>query len=351
MPIDDMNAHISLSPPLYPLGEKYNIDAMIMFFADDFESLTEYRKSIKRYILEQGAIQSFIHLEAIDFPGMISQIVNDVEYDGFRFMDKENNNLFTYETDNFGSGFFTHAIAISGWDDNRPVEVGGHTTTGAWLIKDSSGEVSYDDGYFWVAYDDPVISVFAMGLTACNEYDYEHQSKYQTHPGILSTIEAGGQYNENNCLDFGKQSYLFNGYATGTSWAVVSFPLQNNEDLAAVGLFCGNRNQKVSVNIYKDNLNTIPLHTQDFVIDEQGYHMLKLDNDVKFLANETMIIAVGFENESSHIRLPLCYVQDENYDFVYSSYFGKKDGDVFELTPYSEFDSNSAFFLQAVVRK
>ncbi len=74
--------------------------------------------TIKGYIKEHGAIQSFIHLEAIDFPGMISQIVNGVEYTYSRFMDKVNYNMFTYETNNFGTSFFTHAIAIIGWDDN-----------------------------------------------------------------------------------------------------------------------------------------------------------------------------------------------------------------------------------------
>ncbi len=350
MPTDNMTAHLTLIPPVTQIKQKYNIEQMLMFFADDFASINEYRNKIKSYIKEHGAIQSFIHLEAIDFPGMTSQIVNGVEYLSSRFMDKVNYNMFTYETNNFGTGFFTHAIAIIGWDDNRYINVDGHTTTGAWLIKDSSGDKSYDNGFFWVAYDDPAISAFALGLIACSESNYEHQSKYQTHPGILSKLLTGTQCNDDNCIDFGMHSYLFNGLPTGTTWGVAEFPLTNKEDLAAVGIFCGNRNQKVSVHIYKDNLNSTPLHTQDFTIDEQGYHLLKLNHDITFLSNETMIIALGFENESLHTRLPLCYVQNDEHNFIYPTFFGTLEEGSFQLTPYSTINHNSAFFLQAIVK-
>lgn len=107
----------------------------------------------------------------------------------------------------------------------------------------------------------------------------------------------------------------------------------------------------LSVEVYKNNLNGTPLLTQDFTLDEMGYHLLKLNNDINFLSNETMLIAVGFQNAPTHKRLPLCYVQNDNHNFIYPTYFGKKEGGVFQLIPYSDMNPNSGFFLQAIVRK
>ena len=258
--------------------------------------------------------------------------------------------MFTYEAENLGTGFLTHAITIAGWDDHRMVNVGGRTTEGAWLIKDSQGETSWDKGYFWVAYDDIAVNVFAAGLIVGKEPDHAHQSKYQTHPGMLSMLTENNLYNEKNCIELGLYSYLLNGNSSITSWGVAEFPLHNNETLTAVGIFSSNMDQKLSVQVYKNNLSGTPLITQDFALDDMGYHLLKLDHDLGFLSNETMLIAVGFDNDPSHKRLPLCYARNNNHDFVYPTYFGKKEGGVFQLTPYADLNPNSAFFLQAIVR-
>jgi len=351
MPTAEMTAQLTLSPPVTHLKKKYSIEKMLLFFADEFAETADYRKHIKNYIIKNGAIQSFIHLEPIDLPNMVSQVVNGITYTGYRFMDKVNYNLFTYETENHSTDFFTHAITIVGWDDNRIINVGGHTAEGAWLIKDSQGEKSWNNGYFWVAYDDIAVNSFAAGLIVSKESNDEHQSKYQTHPGMLSMLAGNNDYNEENYIEMGLYSYLLNGYFSTTSWGVAEFPLNTGETLSAVGIFSSNRNQTVHVEIYKNRMENKPLLTQQFILDEIGYHLLKLSDDIPFLASETMIVAVGFESTPSHNRLPLSYVQNDNHNFVYPTYFGKKEGGVFQLTPYSEIYPNSAFFLQAIVRK
>jgi C1A family cysteine protease len=351
MPTAEMTAKLTLSPPVTHLKKKYGIAKMPLYFAADFAGIDDYRKQIKNYIKNNGAIQSFIHLEAIDYPNMITQVVNGITYTGYRFIDKVNYNMFTYEAENHGTIFLTHAIAIVGWDDSRTINVGGHTAKGAWLIKDSQGETTWNKGYFWVAYDDLAINFFAVGLIVNNESNDEHQSKYQTHPGILSMTTGNSNYNDENCIEFGLYNYLLNGYLTTTSWGVAEFPLNNNETLTAVGIFSSNRNQKLTVKVYKNNLNGTPMLTKNFTLDEVGYHLLKLNKEINFLTSETMFIAVGFENAPSHNRLPLCYVQNDNHNFVYPTYFGKMEGGVFQLTPYSAVNPNSAFFLQAIVKK
>jgi C1A family cysteine protease len=351
MPTAEMSARLPLSPPVTQLKKKYNIAKMPLIFADDFAGTDEYRKHIKNYIVKNGAIQSFVHLEPIDYQNMISQVVNGITYTGFRFMDKVNFNMFTYEAENHSTIFFTHAVTIIGWDDNRMVNVGGRTAKGAWLIKDSQGEASWNNGCFWVAYDDIAINVLAFGLIVSNESTYAHQSTYQTHPGMLSILSENYEYNDENSIELGLYNYLLNGNMSTTSWGVAEFPLSNKETLTAVGVFCSNRNQKLSVQVYKNNLKGTPLLTQEFILDELGYHLLKLNTEVKFLSDETMLIALGFENAPSHQRLPLCYVQNVNHDFVYPTYYGTKVEGVFHLTPYSAWSPKSALFLQAIVKK
>ncbi len=351
MPEADMAARRALTPPVAQLKKQYSISEMPLFFADDFATTADYITHVKKYIMNHGAIQSFVHLEAIDLPGMTNQVVHDITYTGYRFIDKAHYNMFTYEAENLGTGFLTHAITIAGWDDHRMINLGGRTAQGAWLIKDSQGETSWDNGYFWVAYDDIAVNVFAAGLIVGKEPDHAHQSKYQTHPGMLSMLMENNLYNERKCIELGLYSYLLNGDSSATSWGVAEFPLQNNETLTAVGIFCSNMDQKIRVEVYKNNLSGTPVITQDFALDDLGYHLLKLNHDIPFTANETMLIAAGFENDPSHKRVTLCYVQNDHYDFVYPTYFGKKEGSTFFLTPYSDINPNSAFFLQAIVRK
>ena len=351
MPTLDQNAHNTLQAPATQTTKKYNIAKMPIIFSSGFPGINDYIKNIKNYIYENGAIQSIVHLEALDIQGSISQIINGIEYTGSRFMDKQNFNMYTYDTENLGTQLLTHCVTIAGWDDNRMINVNGHTATGAWLIKDSQSETSWDEGYFWVAYDDIVINTISSGLIACNETNYEHQSKYQTHPGILSNLSEFGQQNEETCLKLGEYGYLFNGSNTENSWGVAEFPLNSDETLAAVGAFSSNRNQKINIHIYKNNLNSNALHIQDFTLDEVGYHMLKLNHEIEFRSNETMIIAVEFKHGSFHTRLPLCYVQDNNCNFDYSTFFGTREEGVFQLQPYSSIIPKSAFFLQAIIKK
>lgn len=350
MPFEDMSAHNDLIPPDVSSTKQYQIKDMIILLSMDFSNDEDYKESVKNYIRENGAIQGMIHLEPIDFESITSFECNGLTYYDHRFMDLDNFNMYTYELENLSTIPLTHAITIAGWDDLRSINVDGHLAEGAWLIKDSMGKDSYDNGYFWVAYDDLFVNTIASGLISCEPDLYQHQSKYQTHPGGLSLIKQGESFGENQILELGNYSYLLNGIENTDSWGVAKFDVQESEQLAAVGLFTVNRNQALTLQIHKNDENNEVVFSKEFNISEIGYHLLDLDSEIPFEAGETIVIAAGFIYNDESFRLPLVYVRDENHVQNFTTYYGIYSNGTYTLTPYSDLDENSTFFMQAVMR-
>ncbi len=349
MPLEAMTAMNALTLPPATNGHQYILNEMAILLVDDFANASDYRKAVKRYIRDHGAVQGFVHLEPVDFDGIESQTVGTQLYEGSRFMDKTNYNMYTYELDNLSTDLLTHAVSIVGWDDRRQISVGGNNTVGAWLIKDSASDKNWNEGYFWVAYDDPVANIISFGFEASPPGTYQHPSRYQTHMGGLSNLAHQNHSNGFGAFELGAMSYLLNGVPGQNSWAVARFNLSNNEQLAAVGIFTINRNEEIWLEVYKDSYTTSPLLTQSYKVKEMGYHLLKLKQDLSFSPGESIVIAIGFKHRSSQGRLPLVYVLYEDHFFEHNTWFGSKGDQGFSLTPYAEI-GNSAYFMQAVTR-
>ncbi len=350
MPYSDMNAKRTLAKPEPDLGKQYIIDSMQILFRDDFDNKNEYYDSIKKYILKHGAIQSFIHLEVIDTEGIEKEVCNGATYTGHRFMDKQNYNLYTYTTDNLCTSLYTHAVAIAGWDDNRKIEIDGHKTTGAWLIKDSMGQKAYDNGYFWVAYDDQVLlTYFASGIIASKNQSYKHPSFYQTHSGGLSESDSD-DYEEDSLIELGNYNYLLNGFKDKNSWGFAEFELKNNETLKAIGIFTSNPDEKVTVNVYKNSVDSEVLFSKEFEVEYAGYHILDFQENIFFKKGEVIVVGIGFEN-SERSKLPLVYTKNNNYNYTHSTYYATYEDNKFELNKYSDFCENCSLYMQAIVSK
>lgn len=350
MPTQDMSAQKTLTKPQTNATKKYILKDMDLLYAEDSSDKKEYRTRIKQYILKNGAVQSFVHLEVIDIEGINKQTCQGVVYTGHRFMDKVNHNLYTYETDKLCTALYTHAVTIAGWDDSRKINIDGHETTGAWLIKDSQGDNAHDHGYFWVAYDDKVfLDFFASGLIAEKSAAYQHPSVYQTHNGGLSKISPEEKFAENSMIELGSYSYLLNGIEGKDSWGFAKFNLTKDEKLKAVALFTGNPYEKVTINVYKNSEKSGVLLSKEFDIAEIGYHLLDLGKEISFSAQDTIVIGAGFKYNINQKRLPLVYVRDNNYSFKFPTYYAALDGGIFRLTPYSDLCKDCSFFMQAVM--
>jgi hypothetical protein len=259
-------------------------------------------------------------------------------------MDKANCNYFCYDADFVGE--LTHAICIVGWDNRREIDLDGNLSTGAWLVKDSNGANTHDNGYYWVAFDDAVLlksngegaSCFATGFTAHPGTGYKAPSLYQTHAGALTSDDGFYWY----------QQYDADGYELGTgSWACVQFTANENEKLKAVGIVTMNRNEEVTVAVYKNRAfpparNERAMFSQSFRVPEKGYHMLDLRRALRFVAGDAMAMVVGFKYQQGH-EAPIIYVTDAEATMPATYWTSSTDWN------WSAFPADSAFYLQAVM--
>lgn len=350
MPTGDMTARKELTLPETGKGRQYQLREMVMFFREDFGSDLEYRDHIKRFIMEKGPVQSMIHLEPVDIDGIERQECGGAAYSGNRFINGETAGMFTFETEGLCTDLYTHGVAVVGWDDLRRISVNGRNAIGAWLVKDSMGDSSHEEGYLWVAYEDMVhLKPLVSGLVADPGCGLRHASEYQTHPGALSRIGEEENFDEREIIELGEYSYLLNGFECEDSWAVAEFPLDKEEVMRGVAFFTANRNEEVSVQIYRGTMSGVPLLALDLEIPEIGYHLVDLGHDIHFSAGDTAIVALSFRGRAGRAKLPLVYVRDVGYNPTCPTFFGTFDGDGFQLTPYSDMEGNCSFFIQAVM--
>lgn len=91
-----------------------------------------------------------------------------------------------------------HAVAVVGWDDNYSVsnfKSGNRPTeNGAWLVKNSWGTISGDNGYCWISYEDTSFNSenCASVITGITPLNYnEHMLSYDYGPMAESRAYSG----------------------------------------------------------------------------------------------------------------------------------------------------------------
>ena len=134
-----------------------------LYTASELEAL---RNMVKDHLVKNGAIASMTG-------------GNYIEY-------YNNTNPFkaTAYNCNTNTRIRDHAIAIVGWDDNYPKENFGDgrmpSTDGAYIVLNSYGENSFDDGYIYISYEDFFIEeeLYGVGTTGNVDYDKLYQNDY-----------------------------------------------------------------------------------------------------------------------------------------------------------------------------
>jgi len=131
------------------------------------EELLATRNIIKQHIVENGGVAS---MTGGNYTTYYNNTINPFEATAYNC----NNNTRIRD----------HAITIVGWDDNYPRENFGDgrmpLTDGAYIILNSYGADSFENGYMYISYEDSFIEEEIYGIESTGNVDYDkiYQNDY-----------------------------------------------------------------------------------------------------------------------------------------------------------------------------
>lgn len=155
----------------------------------------------------------------------------------------------TYYQSGTPSSYNGHAITVIGWDDDFPREdFGEHNMPpekGAWLIKNSWGEDSCEDGYMWVSYYDSLIlntdiwgaNLAFTSVRTMNRFDRLYQNEKYGATYFTYLVGRNGKVLPEasfaNVFDFDDdhrylQEVIFETQSQGADYEVYFIPVEND---------------------------------------------------------------------------------------------------------------------------
>ncbi|WP_455645570.1 C1 family peptidase [Methanosphaera sp.] len=201
-----------------------------------------------------------------------------------------------------GSGSTSHAICIVGWDDNYSktnfrIEAPGD---GAFIIKNSWGNKSGDNGYYYVSYYDTSIlntcdDIMGVGgftfiLDDSEAYDKLYQYDFAGLTDWYGTGNNESYTDENSLIEKYTVSYSN------------EFTMSGNDIVSAFGTYVYNINNQYTVNIYVNNqLN----YTQNGYFTHLGYETVKLNQDIYTKTDDNVKIELIITSETEKIQVPI----------------------------------------------
>lgn len=246
------------------------------------------RVHMKQAIMDYGAVSSsmytdFYHLEDFENPetGSCNYTVDD-------------------RTEN-------HQILIVGWDDNYSKHnfVKKPSENGAWIVKDSSGIKTGDQGYKYVSYEDNYIAKNMFAITQIE--DVNRYTKHYDHEeyGFSKELDRWGYVNQE--LDG-----YFNRYVS-----------EKEEQLTSVGFYTLGEETEYKIFVIKDFDRVIGNNSVDEydekikdyqvksgIIKSSGYHTIDLDDLIELEKNQ--VFAVGIHLTTKGVDKPYAFeVEDK----------------------------------------
>ena len=184
-----------------------------------------------------------------------------------------------------------HAVTVVGWNDSIPASAFKTTPAGdgAWLIKNSWGEYSRDNGYFWLSYYDKSIS--GVGIA----YDF--------------TVDGADDYFDTRYSYDGGNSLASFGYSRPDIYGANVFTADKDSYVTGAATYtsAGN-NIELSVYTSLKDASDPTSGTKSAVatmsnVKYEGYYSLKFDAPVKVKKGETFAIVAKITKDSGTVRI------------------------------------------------
>lgn len=234
-----------------------------------------------------------------------------------------------YQQNYIGSSAIDHAnhcVAIVGWDDNYPRSNFASTPlgNGAWLIANSYGADSGDEGYFWLSYyESSICDCFIFDMESSTNYDHIYQ-----YDG------------------FGWGQALYSTTMSPRAGNIFTADPSSPQEISAVSLYTLSDRQQYQIQLYREvpaNADSpakgilIEACTTSGVAERCGYHTIPLSSPVSVKAGERFAIVVTYvQNGSTKAYVPfegtgqdstyysMEYSSSRGQSFIYYPWYGSK---------------------------
>lgn len=255
--------------------------------------LQSVRNIIKQHLVENGAIASMTGGNYSNYYNNQSSIFSATAYNC-----------------NDSSKVRDHAITIVGWDDNYSrnnfAEGSKPSTDGAYIVLNSYGRESFDNGYIYISYEDTFIENEMYGIESTSKPDYDYLYQHDYYGGIFQVGSAvssntgyvGATYKRQNTT---KKEYLNQVGVTLADYARVEIYVNPNgtsmasEDLIRIGA----SGDVLNPGYHRININKTELTGNEFAIvvkhiSEDGNFYFEIEANVE----GTMYGGVKSDNRS-----------------------------------------------------
>lgn len=173
-----------------------------------------------------------------------------------------------------------HAITVVGWDDNYSRENFNEnhrpTSDGAYIVLNSYGEESFNNGYMYVSYEDALIETDMYVIQDSKEKDYDNIYQYDEFGGMFAigtTTQNKGYYGVVYERDESKTETLESVGITVEDYVNVEIYLNpNNGDMSQASLqLVGSTNDVLEPGYHEISINSTELKGEEYAIVVKQY--------------------------------------------------------------------------------